>query len=220
LLRLVRTHYESLGTRQSYLHETRMANEHIRQLVEAIQVESDPGKMAALAAALNSALDESTQRSKPSALAIHPIRETERSTVQEGADKIRILVADDNEVVRKVLCDVLRSHPGYEVVCESLTAGDAIDKAKELQPNVVVLDISLPDMNGIDVVRQIREAAPSTRILLCSQHELEYIVAAGIAAGACGYLLKSDAVKELIPAIEAISRGEQYISSEILSTKP
>jgi CheY-like chemotaxis protein len=196
-----------------------MANEHIRQLVEAMQVESDPGKMAALAAALNSALDESRQRTQPSAIAIEAIPVTKRSFAEDGSDKIRILVADDNAVIRKVLCDALRSHPAYEVVCESSTAEDAINRAEELQPNVLLLDISLPDMNGIEVIRQIRDVAPSTRILLCSQHELEYMVTAGIAAGAHGYLLKSEAVREIIPAIDAIGSGEQYVSPAILFTK-
>ena len=129
---------------------------------------------------------------------------------------MRVLVADDHEVVRKVLCDVLSLDPAYEVVCESLTAGHAISKAKELQPDVVVLDISLPDMNGIDVIRRIKEVAPSTEILLCSQHEIEDMVKAGFAAGARGYLLKSEAIKELIPAISAVAKGEQYISPGIL----
>jgi DNA-binding NarL/FixJ family response regulator len=180
-----------------------MVSDRVRKLAEAIQLETDPDRMAELAAALIVALDEPREPAKEP-LPVH------------NQDKVRILVADDNEIIRKVLCDVLRSEPAYEVVCESLTAGDTINKAEELQPNVVVLDISLPDMNGIEVVRQIRQVAPSAEILLCSQHELEYIVKAGIAAGARGYLLKSEAVKELVPAITAVTRGEQYISPGIL----
>jgi CheY-like chemotaxis protein len=197
----------------------RMSNEHIRPLVEPIQVESDPEKMAAVAASLNVALDHSIKHTKASVLNVCAIPDVKGIPLQEGTDKIRILVADDSEIIRKVLCGVLRSHPAYEVACESVTAADAINKAEQLQLDIVILDISLPDMNGIDVVSQIRKVAPSTKILLCSQHELEHMVTAGIAAGARGYLLKSEAVKELIPAINAISSGEQYISPAILFTK-
>jgi len=183
-----------------------MVRDRVRKLAEAIQLETDPDRMAELAAALVIALGESREPAKE-ALSAH------------NQDKVRVLVADDNAIIRKMLCDVLSYQPSYEVVCESLTAGDAINKAEELQPNVVVLDISLPDMNGIEVVRQIRQVAPSTQILLCSQHELEYIVKAGLAAGARGYLLKSEAIKELVPAIAAIMKGEQYISPGILAPK-
>ena len=155
--------------------------------------------MSALAAALNAALDESREHSK---------------------EEVRILIADDNETVRKLLCDVLRSHPAYDVACESLTAGDAINKAEELQPHVVVLDISLPNAYGIEVISQIKTVAPFTEILICSQHELEDMARAGLAAGARGYVLKSDAVKELVPAINAITHGEQYTSPAMLFTKP
>ncbi|HZR55927.1 MAG TPA: response regulator transcription factor [Terriglobales bacterium] len=195
-----------------------MVNKRVRQLVEAIQAETDPGRMAALAAALGVALDEAKEAGKSSISNVPPSKNdiANEIPIRNSTESVRVLVADDHEVVRKVLCDVLSSYPAYDVVCESRTANHAISKAKELQPDVVILDISLPDMNGIDVIRRIKEVAPSTEILLCSQHEIEDMVKAGFAAGARGYLLKSEAIKELIPAISAVANGEQYISPGIL----
>jgi DNA-binding NarL/FixJ family response regulator len=100
--------------------------------------------------------------------------------------KIRILVVDDNQTVRLLLCEALRSHLDFEIVCESADAAAGISKAAELQPDVVILDISLPDMNGIEGVRRMRSIAPSAEILLCSQHDHIGMAMEGLKAGALG----------------------------------
>jgi DNA-binding NarL/FixJ family response regulator len=134
-----------------------------------------------------------------------------------SSEKLRLQVVDDVEIVRQLLCAILRSVPGFEVVAEDADAISAISDAERLRPDVTVLDISLPDMTGIDAVRQILQVAPSTKILICSQHDLRGMVKVGLEAGAHGYLLKSDAHDELIVAVRTIAKGEQYISAKLNS---
>jgi DNA-binding NarL/FixJ family response regulator len=129
---------------------------------------------------------------------------------------IRILVADDHTLVRNILCQLLGSQADFEIVCECVNASGAFQKTEEMQPDVVILDISLPDMDGLEVVRRIRTVSPSTEILLCSEHA--HMVSAGLEAGARGYLLKSDAVRELIAAVRTVMRGERYISKKLTAT--
>src|SRR5580700_5783455 len=117
---------------------------------------------------------------------------------------IRILVADDHTLVRNILCQLLGSQADFEIVCECIDASGAVEKTEEMQPDVVILDISLPDMDGLAVVRRIRTVAPSTEILLCSEHP--HMVRAGLDAGARGYIVKSDAVRELIAAVRTVMR--------------
>jgi DNA-binding NarL/FixJ family response regulator len=130
---------------------------------------------------------------------------------------IRILVADDHTLVRNILCQqLLGSQADFEIVCECVDASGAVEKTEEMQPDVVVLDISLPDMDGLEVVRRIKTVSPSTEILLCSEHP--HMVRAGLEAGARGYLLKSDAVRELIAAVRTVMRRERYISKKLTAT--
>jgi DNA-binding NarL/FixJ family response regulator len=131
--------------------------------------------------------------------------------------KLRLQVVDDVEIVRLQLCQILRSVSGFEVVAENADALSAIGDAERLRPDITLLDISLPDMTGIDAVRRILQIAPSTKILLCSQHDLRGMVKVGLEAGARGYLLKSDAHDELIAAVRTIAKGEPYISAKLSS---
>ncbi len=106
---------------------------------------------------------------------------------------IRILLVDDSEAVRQALCSLLSAHVEFEIVCESVNGSAAISKTAELQPDVILLDINLPDMNGLEAARQMKSAAPSAEILLLSEHDLLPMVQEGLRAGARGYVLKSDA---------------------------
>jgi two-component system, NarL family, response regulator len=132
-----------------------------------------------------------------------------------SSEKLRLQVVDDVDVVRQLLCSILRSVPGFEVVSEAADAISGIRDAERFQPDVTILDISLPDMTGIDAVKRILEVAPSSEILLCSQHDLKGMVSVGLEAGARGYLLKSDAPQELVLAVRTIAKGERYVSSKI-----
>jgi DNA-binding NarL/FixJ family response regulator len=127
---------------------------------------------------------------------------------------VRILVVDDHDLIRSILCDLLRSQADFEIVCECVDAAETIAKVQELLPDVLVLDISLPDMDGIEVVRRVKAVAPSTEILLCSEHV--ELMKAGFDAGARGYLIKSNAVQELTGAVHAVRRGEKYVSKNLI----
>ena len=124
---------------------------------------------------------------------------------------IRILLVDDSDAVRQALCSLLRAHVEFEIVCESANGSAAISKAAELQPDVILLHINLPDMNGLDVARQLKMVAPSAEILLLSEHDLLPMVQEGLRAGAVGYVMKSDARDELATAIRQVHKKEQYI---------
>jgi DNA-binding NarL/FixJ family response regulator len=144
-----------------------------------------------------------------------PSSNKEKTDHPESRKTLRLQVVDDVEVVRWQLCEILQSVPGFEVVSEDAAAISAISNAELLQPDLTLLDISLPDMTGIDAVRQILRVAPLTKILICSQHDLRGMVKVGLEAGAHGYLLKSDAHDELIAAVRTIAKGEQYVSARL-----
>ena len=133
---------------------------------------------------------------------------------------IRILLVDDSDIVRQALCSLLNAHVEFEIVCESVNGSAAISKTAELQPDVILLDINLPDMNGLEnlpdmngleAARQMKSAAPSAEILLLSEHDLLPMVQEGLRAGARGYMLKSDAPHELATAIRQVHKKERYV---------
>src|ERR1700751_4658162 len=105
----------------------------------------------------------------------------------------RILVADDHEVVRQGLRVLLEAQPGWQVCGEAITGREAVQKVTQLKPDLVVLDITMPDLNGLEALRQIVKSAPRTQVLVLTVHESDEIVDRVLAAGARGYLLKTDA---------------------------
>jgi DNA-binding NarL/FixJ family response regulator len=125
----------------------------------------------------------------------------------------RILVADDHDLIMGMLCHLLKSQAHFEVVCECVDAAGTIANVRELTPDVLVLDIGLRDMDGIEVLRRVRAVFPATEILLCSEH-IE-LVESGLEAGARGYLIKSDAVQELVEAVRSVRKGERYMSKRL-----
>jgi PleD family two-component response regulator len=124
---------------------------------------------------------------------------------------IRVLVVDDHAMVRRGLCSFLTTELGFEVVGEAAGGREALLKAAKLQPNVIVLDISLPDIDGLEVTRRMRKIAPKSEILLVSEHG-NAVLNEAFRAGACGYLLKSDAALELVTAARTVNAKQQYIS--------
>src|SRR5580658_5323579 len=106
--------------------------------------------------------------------------------------KLRILIADDHGLVRRGARAVLSSQRGWRVVGEAANGREAIQKAVELKPDVAVVDIGMPDMDGVEVTRQIRQKVPDTKVLVLTMHESDQMVRRAMHAGACGYLLKSD----------------------------
>ena len=130
---------------------------------------------------------------------------------------IRVLVADDHMIVRSGIRHVLESESGFEVVGEAESGGEALALTSELKPDVVVLDISMPDQSGLEVAARIREGPGSARVLILSMHNNAEYVLESVRAGAHGYLLKDTAATDLREAIRAVCRGESYFSPPVAS---
>ena len=128
---------------------------------------------------------------------------------------LRILLADDHTVVRQGLRRVLEARPEWQVVAEAGDGREAVRLAEECRPDVAILDVAMPLMNGIEAVRQIARKLPSTRLLVLSMHADEAYVTQMLRAGAAGYLLKDSADVDLIHAVEAVSAGKSFFSPAI-----
>jgi len=126
---------------------------------------------------------------------------------------LRILVADDHQVVRTGLRTLLESKAGWQVCAEAANGREAVEKAGELHPDVAVLDIGMPLLNGVEATRQIRKVSPGTEILILSMHDSEHMIQGVLDAGAHGYILKDDADRNLLAAVESLRRHKPYLSS-------
>ena len=124
---------------------------------------------------------------------------------------IRILIVDDHGVLRAGLKALLSAEPGFEVVQDASNGADALRLASELNPDIVLLDMSMPGPNGIEVTRQLKKTLPEIRILILTVHEDETMLQEAIRAGASGYILKRAVESELIDAIQAVCRGDLYV---------
>ena len=112
---------------------------------------------------------------------------------------------------------LLGSLPELEVIGEAAGGLEALKLAEELLPDVIVLDISMPDMNGLDVARRLRQVTPKSRILFMSQHSSAQVVQEALRTGACGYILKSDAASDLVSGVKSVSRGDQFVSTSLVA---
>jgi DNA-binding NarL/FixJ family response regulator len=127
----------------------------------------------------------------------------------------RILIVDDHAVVRRGVKSLLESQPGWEVVGEAATGHEAIEKAAELKPDVVVLDVSLPELNGIEATPLILKASPSSEVLVLTMHHSEELARQVFKAGAKGYVLKSDADHSLVAAIETVRQHKPFVTTAV-----
>jgi DNA-binding NarL/FixJ family response regulator len=130
---------------------------------------------------------------------------------------VRILLVDDFEPWRRFVASQLQSNPGWQIICQVSDGLEAVQKAKELQPDLIVLDIGLPNLNGIEAATSIRKVAPKSKILFSSENRSSEIVAAALNAGGHGYVLKSDCANELLVAVEAVLQGKQFVSGTFAS---
>ena len=132
---------------------------------------------------------------------------------------LRILIADDHAVVRAGLRALLESRSGWEVVAEASDGREAVDKASKLKPDVAVLDIGMPLLNGVEATRRIRSASPATEILILTMHESDDLVHQVIQAGARSYILKDEADRVLIAAVEAARHHKPFFSTRIAAVR-
>jgi DNA-binding NarL/FixJ family response regulator len=128
---------------------------------------------------------------------------------------LKILVADDHDIVRTGMKSLMEDQPGWQVVAEAGTGRMAVDKAKASSPDVCVLDVTMPELNGLEAARQIKKLLPNTEILILTVHESEQIAAEVLKVGARGYILKSDAGRELVAAVKAVAAHKNYFTSRI-----
>ncbi|EJL25613.1 response regulator transcription factor [Novosphingobium sp. AP12] len=130
----------------------------------------------------------------------------------------RILIADDHQAMRQGVRTLLESHPAYQVIAEAADGREALDLAREVKPDIAILDYSLPLMNGLELTRAIKYNLPATEVLIYTMHDRESILIDVLRAGARGYVLKSDSAAHLIAAVAALARHKPFFSSEISET--
>jgi len=128
--------------------------------------------------------------------------------------KIRTVIADDHEIVRAGLKNLLQNED-CEIVAEYSTGREAVEGTKELKPDVVILDISMPDLNGVEATQQISKQSPDTKIVVLTMHDSEELARKVLEAGARGYVLKSDAVRDLANAVKSVVKGKPFFSGKI-----
>ena len=129
--------------------------------------------------------------------------------------RMRILVADDHEVVRKGIRTLLESRPEWEICGEASTSLDAIAKTARLKPDVVLLDITMPGLSGLEAIPEILQACPHTKVLVLTMHDSGRMASRVLAAGASGLVLKSDAARDLILALEALGKNKAFLSPQV-----
>jgi len=155
-------------------------------------------------------------RSKASPTSAAPATAPAGSAAAATATKpVRIMIADDHEIVRRGLATIIESRRDWMVCTEASDGREAVSKAKQHRPDLIILDISMPNMNGLEAARQILKFAPQTQILILTMHESEELVRNVLAAGARGYMFKSDAGRDLVAAVEALRLGKPYFTSKV-----
>jgi DNA-binding NarL/FixJ family response regulator len=129
--------------------------------------------------------------------------------------KLRILLADDHEIVRRGLCALLLKHEGWEVCGEACDGRQAIEMAKQLKPDVVILDIGMPHLNGLDVTRQLLHHDPHFKIIVLTITDADQVIREALDAGARGFVLKSDAARDLVSAVEALQSKRMFFTPRV-----
>jgi DNA-binding NarL/FixJ family response regulator len=129
--------------------------------------------------------------------------------------KFKILLADDHEIVRRGLRAILASRTDWEIVGESITGRQAVEDSRSLRPNLIIMDIGMPELNGLDATRLILKEFPNIEILILTMHDSEQMIREVLDAGARGYMLKSDAGKDLVAAVESLRNRKPYFTSRV-----
>lgn len=133
----------------------------------------------------------------------------------KATSKLRIVVADDHELVRRGIRNLLETQPGWKVIGEAAGGHDAVEQVKKLKPDILILDITMPDMDGLEATRRIHEARLPTRILILTMHESDQMVRRVLEAGALGYVLKSDMAAQLVRAVEDLAQDKISLTPKV-----
>ena len=133
---------------------------------------------------------------------------------------LRMLVVDDDGPMRRGVTELLEMHPGWHVVGEAANGREAVEKAAQLDPDVVTLDVSMPVLDGISAAPLIHEVRPRAELIVLSQHDVPAMVNKALDAGVRGYVLKSRASRDLVPAVEAACHRDSFVSAEIKVDRP
>jgi DNA-binding NarL/FixJ family response regulator len=128
---------------------------------------------------------------------------------------VSVLIADDHEIVRRGLRALIQEQPGWQVVAEVANGRDAVAKAEEFKPDVAILDISMPSLNGLDATRQIVKLSPRTKVLILSIHESDQLIHKLLGVGARGYILKADAGRDFIAAVKALLSNKSFFTPKV-----
>ena len=137
-----------------------------------------------------------------------------------ASSSVRVLVVDDNRAFRRWVCSTLEKRPELRIVGEASDGLEAVQKAEELKPDLILLDIGLPTLNGVEAGRQIRKLSPKSKILYLSQESSAYVAQETLRLGATGYVVKGDAGTELLAAVEAVCHGRRFLSSGLMGYIP
>ncbi len=129
--------------------------------------------------------------------------------------KLRILIADDHEVVRRGLATLLQNHEGWEICGEARDGRETVELAKQLKPDVVVLDVGMPNLNGLAATRQLSQQNPRVKIVVLTITDSDQVIREALDAGARAFVLKSDAVRDLVSAVEALQSGRMFFTSRV-----
>ena len=127
----------------------------------------------------------------------------------------RILIADDHDIVRKGLRALVEEEPSWQVVADVQDGRSAVAKTQELKPDIAILDIAMPSLNGLDATKQIVKVDPDTKVLILTMHDSERLIQHVLSAGARGYLMKSDAGRDLVVAIRALLLGQTFFTQKV-----
>jgi DNA-binding NarL/FixJ family response regulator len=145
----------------------------------------------------------------------NPLSQPERTNSDRGGSFIRVLLVDDNEPFRRFVRETLSMRPDIQIVGEVIDGLEAVRKSEELKPALIVLDIGLPGLNGIEAARRIRRLSPQSKILFLSQESSAEVVQEALSLGALGFVTKTKAARDLFVAVDAVLRNQQFVSSAL-----
>ncbi|MGB8886546.1 MAG: response regulator transcription factor [Candidatus Korobacteraceae bacterium] len=134
-----------------------------------------------------------------------------------AAASVRILVVDDFEPWRRCLCSFLQKNPAWQIICEASDGLEAVEKSRELQPDLILLDVGLPTLNGIEAAKQIRKVSPRSKIVFLSENTCLEVVREALRVGGYGYVVKSDAAGDLVLALDAAIANQQFVGRRFLA---